>query len=75
MYAFVMFFFQVITDDFPSISTGTGSHTCQSQNDPHMKSFDGKKFNTQLEGEFILYQHKSLPFEVQTINYSLIELF
>ncbi|XP_064619608.1 von Willebrand factor D and EGF domain-containing protein-like [Lineus longissimus] len=39
---------------------------CKSQNDPHMLTFDGHYYNNYLEGEFIFYRHKALPFEVRT---------
>nr|XP_034327587.1 uncharacterized protein LOC105328884 [Crassostrea gigas] len=40
--------------------------TCSSINDPHMTTFDKRYYDNYLEGEFILYKHKTLPYEVRT---------
>ncbi|CAH1799566.1 unnamed protein product [Owenia fusiformis] len=37
---------------------------CRSVNDPHLTSFDGKRFDNMLVGEFYIYRHKSLPFQI-----------
>ncbi|XP_035827995.1 uncharacterized protein LOC118477191 [Aplysia californica] len=39
---------------------------CASVNDPHMTSFDGRTYDVYLEGEFILYQHSSMMYEVHS---------
>ncbi|XP_062619832.1 von Willebrand factor D and EGF domain-containing protein-like, partial [Saccostrea cucullata] len=39
---------------------------CSSINDPHMATFDKKYYDVYLEGEFILYRHRTLPYEVRT---------
>ncbi|KAK7469526.1 hypothetical protein BaRGS_00036472, partial [Batillaria attramentaria] len=39
---------------------------CQSINDPHMTTFDGKFYNNFNVGEFVLYRHTTLPYEVRT---------
>ncbi|XP_046363619.2 von Willebrand factor D and EGF domain-containing protein-like [Haliotis rufescens] len=39
--------------------------SCHAVNDPHMKTFDGSTYELQYQGVFTLYQHKSLPVEVQ----------
>ncbi|XP_056005500.1 uncharacterized protein LOC130050218 isoform X5 [Ostrea edulis] len=39
---------------------------CSSINDPHMTTFDRMYYDNYLEGEFILYRHKSLSYEVRT---------
>jgi hypothetical protein len=39
---------------------------CQSINDPHMTTFDGKYYNNYNVGEFILYRHTTLPYEVRS---------
>ncbi|XP_033756295.1 uncharacterized protein LOC117339040 [Pecten maximus] len=49
-----------------TVTDGDKSVVCKSINDPHMTSFDGWKFNNFLEGEFKLYEHDFLPFEVRT---------
>ncbi|XP_064595404.1 von Willebrand factor D and EGF domain-containing protein-like [Liolophura sinensis] len=38
---------------------------CTLQNDPHFRSFDGRRFDVQMPGEFVLYRHKTLPIEVR----------
>uniref|UniRef100_A0A2C9L6R6 VWFD domain-containing protein n=1 Tax=Biomphalaria glabrata TaxID=6526 RepID=A0A2C9L6R6_BIOGL len=40
--------------------------TCGSENDPHITTFDGSKYNNFQEGEFRLYRHKDLSYEVHT---------
>ncbi|XP_041370718.1 uncharacterized protein LOC121384400 [Gigantopelta aegis] len=42
------------------------SALCLSSGDPHFTTFDKKHYNNYLEGEFILYRHKTLPYEVRT---------
>ncbi|KAL4231419.1 hypothetical protein ACF0H5_008996 [Mactra antiquata] len=42
---------------------------CKSLNDPHLTTFDGKRFNNMFEGNFVLYRHKTLPFEVRANYY------
>ena len=49
---------QVLVDDRDRKST------CKSVNDPHITTFDGYEYNNFLEGEFVLYQHKTLPYKV-----------
>ncbi|CAI9738780.1 Willebrand factor D and EGF domain-containing [Octopus vulgaris] len=39
---------------------------CNSLNDPHMTTFDGRNYDNFYEGEFVLYRHKTLPYEVHT---------
>ncbi|OWF39670.1 von Willebrand factor D and EGF domain-containing protein-like [Mizuhopecten yessoensis] len=34
---------------------------CYSSNDPHMKTFDGKQYELQVTGEYVLYKHDTLP--------------
>ncbi|KAK3585503.1 hypothetical protein CHS0354_003355 [Potamilus streckersoni] len=43
---------------------------CSSVNDPHMRTFDGLKYDNHRQGEFILYQHKTLPYAVHTFYQS-----
>ncbi|ESO81961.1 hypothetical protein LOTGIDRAFT_170497 [Lottia gigantea] len=40
---------------------------CGSVNDPHMTTFDGLHYNNFASGEFVLYRHKTLPYEVRTL--------
>jgi len=47
--------------------SGLSGKFCQSVNDPHMRSFDGRYYEMQLEGAFWLYRHKSLPIEVRMV--------
>ncbi|XP_061171737.1 von Willebrand factor D and EGF domain-containing protein-like [Saccostrea echinata] len=49
-----------------TIVDGDKIAVCSSINDPHMTTFDGRYYDNYLEGEFILYRHKSLPYEVRT---------
>ncbi|XP_012937254.1 uncharacterized protein LOC106011603 [Aplysia californica] len=39
---------------------------CSSVNDPHMKTFDGVRYNNFVPGEFVLFKHKTLPYEVRS---------
>ncbi|XP_060598353.1 uncharacterized protein LOC132752093 [Ruditapes philippinarum] len=39
---------------------------CYSRSDPHMLTFDGRKYDNQRAGTFIMYKHKELAIEVQT---------
>ncbi|XP_029649426.2 uncharacterized protein LOC115223143 [Octopus sinensis] len=39
---------------------------CRSINDPHMTTFDGRHYNNFFEGEFVLYKHKTLPYEIHS---------
>lgn len=49
-----------------SVTTKDNDHksVCSSVNDPHMTTFDGRRYNNFLTGDFILYEHTTLPFEV-----------
>ncbi|XP_059174756.1 uncharacterized protein LOC131954926 [Physella acuta] len=38
---------------------------CRSHNDPHLVTFDQFTYDNQLVGEFVLYKHKTFPFEVR----------
>jgi len=38
---------------------------CYYYHDPHAWSFDGRRFEMQKIGTFVLYKHKTLPFEIQ----------
>ncbi|XP_046563492.1 uncharacterized protein LOC124272364 isoform X1 [Haliotis rubra] len=42
------------------------SAQCASLNDPHITTFDGLHYNNFQRGEFVLYKHKTLPYEVRT---------
>ncbi|ELU09404.1 hypothetical protein CAPTEDRAFT_223958 [Capitella teleta] len=53
--------FKIVVDDRDRKAT------CQSINDPHISSFDGLEFNNFYEGEFLLYEHLTLPFKVHAI--------
>ncbi|XP_060579493.1 uncharacterized protein LOC132736386 isoform X3 [Ruditapes philippinarum] len=46
-----------------------GTAQCKSVNDPHMMTFDGQHYNNMVEGEFVLFRHTSLPFEVRAVYY------
>ncbi|XP_013401777.1 von Willebrand factor D and EGF domain-containing protein [Lingula anatina] len=37
---------------------------CMSNNDPHMRTFDGNNYECQYGGEFVLYKHTTLPVQV-----------
>ncbi|CAG5130986.1 unnamed protein product, partial [Candidula unifasciata] len=52
--------------DLVVIDRGDGA-TCSSVNDPHMKTFDDTHYNNFLTGEFVLYKHKILPYEVRAL--------
>ncbi|GFR90472.1 von Willebrand factor D and EGF domain-containing protein, partial [Elysia marginata] len=43
---------------------------CRSTGDPHHRTFDGKSYNNYKEGEFVLYKHKYLPYEVRAFQLS-----
>ncbi|GFN75653.1 von Willebrand factor d and egf domain-containing protein, partial [Plakobranchus ocellatus] len=43
---------------------------CKSTGDPHHRTFDGKKFDNYKEGEFVLYRHSFLPYEVRSFQRS-----
>ncbi|XP_060084593.1 uncharacterized protein LOC132563855 [Ylistrum balloti] len=38
---------------------------CTSLNDPHITTFDGRRYDNFNTGEFVLYRHKTLPYEVR----------
>ncbi|CAH1784933.1 unnamed protein product [Owenia fusiformis] len=40
---------------------------CKSVNDPHLFTFDSWNYENHFEGHFVLYKHKTQPFEVQVI--------
>ena len=35
---------------------------CKATGDPHITTFDGQYYNRYLEGEFVMYRHKKLPY-------------
>ncbi|XP_033742340.1 von Willebrand factor D and EGF domain-containing protein-like [Pecten maximus] len=37
---------------------------CHSSNDPHMKTFDGRPYELQRTGEFVLYEHEELSIAI-----------
>ncbi|XP_078310499.1 uncharacterized protein LOC144618409 [Crassostrea virginica] len=39
---------------------------CRSVGDPHITTFDKRTYDVFQEGEFILYRHKTLPYEVRS---------
>ncbi|XP_078311472.1 von Willebrand factor D and EGF domain-containing protein-like [Crassostrea virginica] len=39
---------------------------CKSINDPHITTFDKRKYDNFFEGEFVMYRHKTLPYAVHT---------
>nr|XP_022298071.1 von Willebrand factor D and EGF domain-containing protein-like [Crassostrea virginica] len=45
---------------------------CTSYNDPHMTTFDGKHWENQLPGEFVMYRHRDLPFSVNVLFSSCV---
>ncbi|VDI09439.1 Hypothetical predicted protein, partial [Mytilus galloprovincialis] len=49
------------------ITANNGDHhaQCKSLNDPHMTTFDGRRYDNHNGGEFTLYKHTSLPYEVR----------
>ncbi|KAK7469516.1 hypothetical protein BaRGS_00036462 [Batillaria attramentaria] len=38
---------------------------CYSLNNPHVTTFDGKTYDADESGEYVLYRHKTLPYEVR----------
>ncbi|KAK3609720.1 hypothetical protein CHS0354_011411 [Potamilus streckersoni] len=48
-----------------SYETAWQAKTCYSYVDPHMRSFDGRYYENQNLGAFVLYRHKSRKQEVQ----------
>ncbi|XP_046568684.1 von Willebrand factor D and EGF domain-containing protein-like isoform X2 [Haliotis rubra] len=38
---------------------------CYAINDPHMRTFDGRRYEHQYEGVFTMYKHETFPIEVQ----------
>ncbi|XP_048252125.1 von Willebrand factor D and EGF domain-containing protein-like [Haliotis rufescens] len=38
---------------------------CHASNDPHMLTFDGRRYEHQYEGVFTMYEHTTFPIEVQ----------
>ncbi|XP_061196777.1 uncharacterized protein LOC133205052 [Saccostrea echinata] len=45
---------------------------CTSYNDPHLTTFDGKQWDNQRPGEFIMYKHKYLPYSVNVLFSSCV---
>ncbi|XP_059165060.1 uncharacterized protein LOC131947776 [Physella acuta] len=41
------------------------TYICYSVNDPHISTFDKNYYDNHLSGDFILYKHKTLPYQVQ----------
>ncbi|XP_067686426.1 von Willebrand factor D and EGF domain-containing protein-like isoform X2 [Haliotis asinina] len=39
--------------------------SCYATNDPHMKTFDGRRYEHQYDGVFTMYKHDTFPIEVQ----------
>ncbi|XP_013087081.2 mucin-2-like [Biomphalaria glabrata] len=46
---------------------GPNPSSCSSVNDPHMTTFDKRRYNNMLQGEFVLYRHTTLPYEVSVL--------
>ncbi|XP_013398006.1 mucin-17 [Lingula anatina] len=46
------------------VTDGDRRAACSSTNDPHMSTFDRRRYNNFYEGEFVLYRHKELPYAV-----------
>ncbi|XP_046568690.1 von Willebrand factor D and EGF domain-containing protein-like [Haliotis rubra] len=38
---------------------------CYATNDPHMQTFDGRRYEHQYEGVYTMYKHETFPIEVQ----------
>ncbi|XP_021372479.1 von Willebrand factor D and EGF domain-containing protein-like [Mizuhopecten yessoensis] len=43
------------------------SGECYSRNDPHMRTFDGRSWENQRIGEFVLYKHNEKPYWVHAV--------
>ncbi|KAJ8316790.1 hypothetical protein KUTeg_004694 [Tegillarca granosa] len=43
------------------------SSVCRSVNDPHITTFDGRYYDNFNTGEFVLFNHKSLPYKVHVL--------
>ena len=48
----------VIVEDVPDDAY------CKATGDPHFNTFDGQRFDLYLEGEFVMYKHTTLNYEV-----------
>ncbi|XP_052714404.1 serine-rich adhesin for platelets-like isoform X1 [Crassostrea angulata] len=45
----------------------SGGGICSSYNDPHMQTFDGRYWENQRVGEFVMYRHKTKPLSVHAL--------
>ncbi|XP_013411362.1 von Willebrand factor D and EGF domain-containing protein isoform X1 [Lingula anatina] len=54
--------------DFPvlvyNVAVQLAGKMCYSHNDPHMRTFDGERYENQNAGEFVVYKHRTLPVQV-----------
>ncbi|XP_048252122.1 von Willebrand factor D and EGF domain-containing protein-like isoform X1 [Haliotis rufescens] len=55
----------VITVQLIKNTTLIEGKSCSAINDPHMQTFDGRRYEHQYEGVFTMYKHTTFPIEVQ----------
>ncbi|XP_033756150.1 uncharacterized protein LOC117338894 [Pecten maximus] len=58
---------KIATYHFLVIDGDKKGSVCTSVNDPHMRTFDKLYYDNFFQGEFILYKHTTLPYEVRVI--------
>ncbi|XP_069140172.1 uncharacterized protein [Argopecten irradians] len=58
---------KIATYQFLVIDADKRSTVCTSVNDPHITTFDKMYYDNFLKGEFVLYRHTVLPYEVRAV--------
>ncbi|CAH1781625.1 unnamed protein product [Owenia fusiformis] len=49
-----------VVDETPNVV----GKICRSNNDPHMKTFDGRRFEAHVPGEYVMYQNRKMSLQI-----------